>query len=230
MLTQEIIVMKRLIAGLLMLLMLFSTAFALSACKKNNDGEMGLATEETVKESEGEKEEGSEEAEEEETVSADAGEVVTSFEPDAEGTIGNDLPMQIEKVELYKDGTVMLIPTDDLLKNELEDSKATSLMPFADSGDVKVKELYLFRIGNGGYRTIVALMDDGTVSAINPVSLLQDHIIAVKDRLASRDSFISVVQEEGEDSFSIVGKTEEGDDVILDPVILDEDGEVQPAE
>ena len=60
-------------------------------------------------------------------------------------------------------------------------------MPFAESG--KVKDMYLCRIGNGGYRTIVALMDDGTVSAVNTRALIEDHILAVMDNLGGRDSF-----------------------------------------
>ena len=100
-------------------------------------------------------------------------------------------------------------------------------MPFAESGEAK--DIYLMRVGNGGYRTIVALMEDGTISAINTRALIEDHIVAVMDTLGGRDSFNGVEQEESEEGFSIIGKTEEGDDVILDPVLLTEEDEVQPA-
>ena len=219
--------MKKFIAAILLLTMILSMSFSLSACNnkdeedKNEQG-MAVVDSEPGAEDDAEDTDGTEEP-------ADA-DVITSFEPDAPDTLGHDLPLEIEKIELLKDGTVILTPTGDLKENELQGSEATSLMPFADSGDAKVKELYLFRIGNGGYRAIVALMDNGTVSAINPSALIEDHIIAVKDNLGGRDSFTGVEQEEGEDAFSIIGKTEEGDDVVLDPVILDEDGEIQPAE
>ena len=222
------IVMKRLIAGILMLVMILCMSIAFSACNKESQ-ETGIATESSV----GDNDENNEDSDAEDETDAEAedlsaADIVKSFEPDAEDTIGHDLPLQIEKVELYKDGSVRIVPTDDLKKNELGDSKASSLMPFAESGEIK--DIYLMRIGNGGYRTIVALTDEGTVSAINTRALIEDYIIAVMDNLGGRDSFTSIEQEESEDAFSIVGKTEEGDDVILDPVILNEDGEVQPAE
>ena len=237
--------MKKLIAGILVMTMILGMSFALSACN-NKDGEskneQGLAVVDKNASSEEDSAdaENAEDAEKNEDAEADDGakstedisgsDVVTSFRPDGEGMLDHALPMEIESIELLKDGTVILVPTGSLKENELGDSEATSLMPFADSGDVKVKEIYLLSIGNGGYRTIVALMDDGTISAINPRALIEDHIIAVKDRLGGRDSFVGFEQAEDEDAFGIIGKTEEGDDVILDPVILEEEDDVQPAE
>lgn len=237
--------MKKLIAGLLVMTMILGMSFALSACN-NKDGESkneqglavvdkGASSEEDNADAEdaenAEKNEDAEEAEaDEDSEDLSGADVVISFRPDGEGMLDQALPMEIESVELLKDGSVILVPTGSLKKNELGDSEATSLMPFADSGDVKVKEIYLLSIGNGGYRTIVALMDDGTISAINPRALIEDHIIAVKDRLGGRDSFIGVEQAEDEYAFGIIGKTEEGDEVVLDPVILEDEDEVQPAE
>lgn len=218
--------MKKIITSILVLVMILSMSLSLGACKKSSDEEAGAESTEQATEQSGS--EDPEETADGEPV-ADA-ETVKTFEPDAKDEIGQDLPLQIESVSLLSDGSVVLIPTDDLKVNELGDSEATSLMPFSESGDAKVKDIYLYRIGNGGYRTVVALMDDGTISAINPIALIDDHIIAVKDNLGGRDSFTGVEQEEGEDAFSIVGKTEEGDDVILDPVILTEEEDVQPVE
>lgn len=221
---RRFLMIKKMISIILALLMMLSSALVLASCDKK-DGETGIATEKSVAEEKQETEEQPEEETEDEKLDTD---VVKFIQPDAEDVIGNDLPMQMESVALYKDGSVVIIPTGDLKENELGDSKATSLMPFAEFG--KATELYVYRIGNGGYRTVVALMDDGTVSAINTGALIEDHIIAVKNNLGGRDSFTGVEQKESEDGFSIVGKTEEGDDVILDPVILSEDEEVQPAE
>lgn len=208
--------MKKTISILLTLLMILSMTFALGSCKKDEPAaEPGTEAADDAKDK----------AEE---PAADAGEVVKTFAPDSEEEIGKDLPMQIESITLYKDGTIKIVPTDDLKKNELADSEADSLMPFAESG--KVKDMYLCRIGNGGYRTIVALIDDGTVSAVNTRALMEDHILAVMDNLGGRDSFTDIEEQEGEDGFSIVGKTEEGDDVLLDPVILSENEEPQPVD
>ncbi len=206
--------MKKTIAILLALLLILSMSFALSSCKKAEE-EIPEQTTETTEDTPEEKPE-------------DAGEIVKTFEPDSEEVIAHDLPMQIESVILYKDGSIKITPTEDLKKNELADSEADSVMPFAESG--KATDIFLCRIGNGGYRTIVALMDDGTVSAVNTRALIEDHILAVMDNLGGRDSFTGVEQEENEDGFSIIGKTKEGDDVLLDPVILSENEEPQPVE
>ena len=205
--------MRKTLTILLTLMMILSMAFALGSCKKEEP-----AAENKTKAAD----------EKTEEPSADAGEVVKTFEPDSEEELGKDKPMQIASVTLYKDGSIKIVPTDDLKTNELGDSEADSLMPFAESG--KVKDMYLLRIGNGGYRTIVALIDDGTVSVINTRALMEDHIIAVMDNLGGRDNFTEVVQEEGEDGFSIVGKTDVDEDVLLDPVILTEDEEPTPVE
>ena len=223
--------MKKTIAFILTFLMIMSIAFAFGSCTKKEEP-AGEDTVEAPEGDSGDKDAGSEDKEE----SAD---IVKKIEPDTEEELGKDIPMQIESVVLYKDGSVKLVPTDDLRKNaidngELGEGEADSLMPFAESGkdeessDAKtgvVKDIYLMKIGNGGYRTIVALMDNGTLAAINPRALIDDHIVAVKDNLGGRDSFTDVEQEENEDGFSIIGKTEEGDDVRLDPVILTEEDE-----
>ena len=70
----------------------------------------------------------------------------TIDEIDTEGM--NDEPLQIESIQLLEDGTVRMVPTEDLLKNaetndELVDG---AIYPFADSG--KVKDVYLVRFGN----------------------------------------------------------------------------------
>jgi hypothetical protein len=198
--------MKKLIALLLALLMMLSAAFVMTSCKKKDNTEK-QETEVTE-----------EEVEIEEEAKEDMAEVVKTFAPDSEEELGHDLPLEIESITLYKDGSVRIVPTGDLKKNELGDSDADSIMPFAESGPIK--DLYVYRIGNGGYRVILGVTEEGTVSAVNALALLEDHIAVVMDNLGGRDSFTGIEQESNEDGFSIIGKTEEGDDVVLDPVLL----------
>ncbi|MBQ6623737.1 MAG: hypothetical protein IJH57_03860 [Mogibacterium sp.] len=214
--------MKKTIAILVALIMILSMVLALSSCKKEEP-----APQENAETTEEQK---TEDAADKDAGDKDAGDIVTSFNPDAEDVIEQDLPMQIESVTLYKDGSIKIVPLDDLKKNaEInKELKEGAMYPFADSG--KAKDMYLLRIGNGGYRTIVALMDDGTVSAINTRAMIEDHILEVSDNLGGRDSFTSVEQEENEYGFSIVGKTKEGDDVLLDPIILPDNEEPLPIE
>ncbi len=152
---------------------------------------------------------------EEETVEEPAVEVVKTIdEIDTEDM--NDIPLQIESITLFEDGTLMIIPTEDLLKNaetndELMDG---AIYPFEDSG--KVKDVFLVRFGNGGYRTIICLMDDGSLSAMSAKELITDHITVVWDNLTGRDTYVSVEERKSEDAFGVVGITEEGEEIDLD--------------
>ena len=141
--------------------------------------------------------------------------VLKSFdEIDTEGM--NDEPLQIETVQLLEDGTVRIVPTEDLLKNAETNNELVdgAMYPFADSG--KVKDIYLVRFGNGGYRTIICLMEDGSLSALSAKELIEDHITVVWDNLTGRDTYVSVEQKQDDDAFGVVGITEDDEEIELD--------------
>lgn len=127
--------------------------------------------------------------------------------------IGPREPLQIDSITLYADGSVAIVPVDDLKKNEIKDD-AQAVYPFKESG--KVEDVAVADYGNGGYRTIVALMKDGTISVVNGRALVEDHIFAVIDNVANRDTFVEIQNVEQEDGYYIVGVTEDGNEVILD--------------
>lgn len=189
--------MKKTLAILLMLVMLLSTAL-LSACGGKNE----------VPEDTGEP------ADSEPTVT-DTVEVVDSLvEIDTEDMM--DVPLQIESITLFEDGKLRIVPTDDLLKNAETNKEVTdgAVYPFDDSG--KVEKFYLVRYGNGGYRTIICLMDDGTLSALSAKELIEDHIFIVMDNVTGRDTYVDVKQMEYEDAFGVVGVTEDDEEIELD--------------
>lgn len=127
----------------------------------------------------------------------------------------DDLPLQIESIALLEDGTLRIVPTEELLKNAETNKEVVdgAIFPFADSG--KVKDFYLVRYGNGGYRTIICLMDDGSLSAMSAKELIEDHITVVWDNLTGRDTYVSVEQTESEDGFGVIGVTEDGEEIDL---------------
>ncbi len=127
--------------------------------------------------------------------------------------LGPREPLQIDSITLYADGSVAIVPVDDLKKNEIKDD-AQAVYPFKESG--KVEDVAVADYGNGGYRTIVALMKDGTISVVNGRALVEDHIFAVIDNVANRDTFVEIQNVEQEDGYYIVGVTEDGNEVILD--------------
>ena len=193
--------MKKTLAILLMLMMFVSTAF-LSACGSKSE----------VPEDSGEPAAG-EPADTD--ADADTVKVVDALdEIDTEDML--DLPLQIESITLFEDGTLRIVPTGDLLKNAETNNEITddAAYPFGDSG--KVQKFYLVRYGNGGYRTIICIMDDGTLSALSAKELIEDHIFIVMDNVTGRDTYVDVKQTENEDAFGAVGVTEDGEEIELD--------------
>ena len=195
---------KRLL-GLLSLLLILSLSVTLSACGKKTDEE----TEGT---------EGTQvEEPQEETVEEPVKEVVKTIdEIDTEDM--NDIPLQIESITLFEDGTLRIVPVEDLLKNAETNNELVdgAIYPFEDSG--KVKDVFLVRFGNGGYRTIICLMDDGSLSAMSAKELIEDHITVRWDNLTGRDTYVSVEERKSEDgdSFGVVGITEDEEEIDLD--------------
>ena len=127
--------------------------------------------------------------------------------------LGSRLPLMIDSITLYDDGTVAVIPLDELRKNEIKGDEE-AVYPFEESGEVS--DIYVVDYGNGGYRTIIALMKDGTVSAVNGRALVEDHIFAVLDTVGGRDDFTSIETETEEDGTTITAITEDGESVVLD--------------
>ena len=127
----------------------------------------------------------------------------------------HDLPLQIESITLLEDGSLRIVPTDDLLKNAETNNEVVdgAIYPFEDSG--KVKDVYLVRFGNGGFRTIICLMDDGSLSAMSAKELINDHITVIWDNLTGRDTYVSVKEVESEDGYGVVGVTDEGEEIDL---------------
>ena len=195
---------KKRALGLLSLLLILALAMMLAACgAKDGEGSGEGPAQEEVSEQE--------EAEE------PAAEVVKAID-EVDNVETNDLPLQIESITLFDDGTLRIVPTDELLENaetndELVDG---AIYPFEESG--KVKDVYLVRYGNGGYRTIICLMDDGSLSALSANELIKDHITVVWDNLTGRDTYVSVEERlsEDEDAYGVVGITEDGEEIDLD--------------
>jgi len=196
---------KKRLLGLLVLLLILSMSVCVmfAGCGAKN-GEEPAAEEAAEEEAEAEAEEPAVEA------------VKTINEIDTEDM--NDLPLQIESITLLEDGTLRIIPVDDLLKNAETNNELVdgAIYPFADSG--KVKDVYLVRFGNGGFRTIICLMEDGSLSAMSANELINDHITVIWDNLTGRDTYVSVEERLSEDgdAYGVVGITEDGEEIDLD--------------
>ena len=192
---------KKRLLGLLSVLLILAMAVMLAACGAKSSEEPAA-------------EEAPGEIVEEEETGADVVKVIEEI--DTEDMM--DVPLQIESITLFEDGTLRIVPVEDLLKNAESNDEVVdgAIYPFEDSG--KVKDVYLVRFGNGGYRTIICLMDDGSLSALSANELIKDHITVVWDNLTGRDTYVSVEERvaEDEDAYGVVGITEEGEEIDLD--------------
>lgn len=193
--------MKRVLLGLMSAVLILSLALIVTACNKSGDDNASEAQEEVQ----------TEEKESEET-----GPAVVHSITDIDTEDMNDQPLQIESVTLFDDGSVALVPMEDLKRNAESNNeiKDGAMHPFEDIG--KVSQLYLVRFGNGGYRTLIALMDDGTLAALSAKELINDHIVVVMPNVTGRDNYKSVEQREDESAFSVVGITEDDEEIELD--------------
>ena len=203
--------------SLLSLMLIIAMVMMLAACggkdtgaDTGTDASTDTGTEETVADEPAE-----DEPAEDEPAAADKLEVVDSLEEiDTEDMM--DVPLQIESITLYDDGSLRIVPTDDLLKNAETNNEVVDggVYPFADSGEVKA--FYLVRYGNGGYRTVICLMEDGTLSALSANELIKDHIFIVMDAITGRDTYVSVKQIEDDEAFGVIGVTDDGQEIELD--------------
>lgn len=187
--------------GLLSLLLVIALAMMLAACGAKPDAD--IEEEEVPKQ--------------EEVVEEPVVEVVKAIdEIDTEEM--EDIPLQIESITLFEDGTLRIVPLDDLLKNAETNNEVVdgAIYPFADSG--KVKDVFLVRFGNDGYRTIICLMDDGSLSAMSAKELIEDHITVIWDNLTGRDTYVSVEDRlnEAKETYEVVGITEDDEEIDLD--------------
>lgn len=130
-----------------------------------------------------------------------------------------DWPMQIDSVTLFDDGTLKIVPTEDLLANyENSDMLVDGgLWPFEYID--KVKDVYIYRFGNAGFRTLIALMEDGSLFALNSQALIVDHTLDVYGDIGERYDFADVQQLQDEGAFGVIGVTEGGEEVLLDPYL-----------
>ena len=195
--------MKRKLSTILALLLSLTMMISFTACGNKNaddleDDEQTEVSEQT---------DGEESAEAENMPSI----VKVIEEIDTEDEV---LPLQIASVTLFDDGSVAVVPVDDLRKNEIEEEGVEMVYPFEESGPVKDVEVLYY--GNGGYRTIVAVMEDGSISIVNGRALVEDHVLAVMDNVAGRDDFVEVKNSSDESAFYVVGVTSEDKEIVLD--------------
>lgn len=119
------------------------------------------------------------------------------------------VPLGIDEILLYEDGDLTM---------ELDDALEDALGEYVFVAE-DVREVYLLPFGNGGYRTIVFIKEDGTVSAVNMTKLLTGQELEVMDRLGGYQDVVSIEGRQDPDAMLVEAVMENGDRYLLDPYL-----------
>ena len=115
-----------------------------------------------------------------------------------------EIPLGIDSIKLMKSGKVILVTSSDKIT---EEETTVSL---------GVKEVYIYIFGNGGYRSVIFLKNDGTVSALNSSALIENNQIEVMDNLGGFTNVSYIKQVKTSDAFAVYVVLETGEEFMLD--------------
>lgn len=185
--------MKKIIVIITIMVM----ALALVACQGKGKGEPGTGqkTEQTTQE----------------TTQATTAEQSTEDEIIVYQLTGIDsddwyVPMGVDTMTLTSSGR-LTIATNGALKNKVGEEVELA-------NDVLAADLFNF--GNGGYRVILFVRRDGTLSAVNPNDLIMKQTVNVMDHIGGLENVVDVSEETDEYATVIVATTQDGSKTIID--------------
>ena len=126
---------------------------------------------------------------------------------DVDKNLQYELPLGIDSVKLMSSGKAILITSNSNIPNE---EVTVSL---------NVKDIYILPFGNGGYRSIIFLKNDGTVSIVNASALIENKKIEVLDNIGGYTNVVSIEQEKDSSGSLINVVLESGEKYLLDGYI-----------
>ena len=126
---------------------------------------------------------------------------------DIDTDLDHYLPLGIDSVKLMSSGKVILVTNDEKTSHE---ELTVSL---------NVKDVYIYPFGNGGYRSILFLKNDGTVSIVNASELIQNKKIQVIDNVGNYNNVVAIESVKDSDASLIKVVLESGEKHILDEYI-----------
>ena len=119
------------------------------------------------------------------------------------------VPLGLNAVLLTEDGDLCLETAEPL------DSELGKYVMVAGG----VKEVWLLPFGNGGYRTIIFLKDDDTVSAVSTTALLNDHVVEVLSNLGGYVGVETIESKQADDAMYVEAVMGNGNRYLLDPYL-----------
>ena len=123
---------------------------------------------------------------------------------DIDKNLKYEVPLGIDSIKLMESGKVILVTSNDNITKE-----ETTI-------SINVKEIYIFTYGNGGYRCILLLKNDGTISALNSSALIENKQIEVMNNLGNLTNVSYIKQTKDMESYLIYAVLEDGTEQMLD--------------
>ena len=77
----------------------------------------------------------------------------------------------------------------------------------------------LFNYGNGGYRIVLFVRSDGTLSAVSATDMIDKHQITIIDNVGGLKYVAEVYETQSMDAFGIVARTQDGTETLIDPFL-----------
>lgn len=119
------------------------------------------------------------------------------------------LELGIDEIKLMEDGTLMLEAD-----GALEDAVGEDVTIANDVADV-----FVVPFGNGGFRSVIFIREDGSVSALSAEALINNHSIEVMDNLGGLTDVKTIEGMQDVDAFGVNAVLNSGDTVMLDPYL-----------
>ena len=128
---------------------------------------------------------------------------------DIDETEGMYIPLNLDSIELLDSGTLILEPDD-----ALEEAVGEKVTIATDATDV-----YVLPYGNGGFRSVLFIRKDGSVSALSTDALINSHEIRIMDNLGDYTEVKTIEGVQEIDAFGINALTSSGEKKPLDPYL-----------
>ncbi|MBO4835052.1 MAG: hypothetical protein J5483_02980 [Lachnospiraceae bacterium] len=118
-------------------------------------------------------------------------------------------PTGLDAIILTASGRLSLLTNGELKKNV---GGEVTLAMDAVAAD-------LFNYGNGGYRIVLFVRKDGTLSAVSASDMIDKHQITIIDNVGGLKYVTEIYETQEMDAFGIIARTQDGTETLVDPFL-----------
>ena len=118
-------------------------------------------------------------------------------------------PTGLDAILMTASGRLTLLTNGELQKNV---GREVTLAMDAVAVD-------LFTYGNGGYRIVLFVRKDGTLSAVSASDMIDKHQITIIDNVGGLKYVAEIYETQEMDAFGIIARTQDGTETLIDPFL-----------